>query len=689
MAINKEPKDSSSDAKSNSSENPSKINDTGTSRLSLPKNKNRTVEENSLMPVTTPTSSPINSATNSHHTAETIAFSQRRHWWQAWQLWGILLVLCSGGVGYAATSMLLKLPKTQSCSKVFWPIASASVRLYCAQTAAEENDVRGLLAAIELVAVLPDNHPLRPEINRNVEKWATGILEIGEQEFQEGNLKKAIATARQIPKTLEANKLVEAKIESWESIWSRAENNYAQVEKRLREANWNEAFSWAVRLTDSPNQYWATTKYQESINNINIAQEENATLGKAQIQLASGKIDDLLLAIDKADDIDEKSYAYEQAREIIAQAKEKLLITAEQLIEQENWQQLLQITNRVPYSLKLQKKVEDWNILANAGSSASLDTVFGMEEAIIEAEKLEPNSPYYQRAQKLIARWELEMEDVRHLSQAREFARVGTIANLNKAIAEANLIPDSNPRYGEARQEINNWRREIQIIEDRPILNRARELAFADNIEAWQEAIDEASLISSNSPLYGEAQDYIRTWRASIQRKQDQPFLDEAVAFANAQNYAAAINSAQKIKSGRVLYDEARDKINLWQQEIDGAKYLREANYLSNQGTPESLSRAIKVARQVATDSSLRTQVVRNVNLWSAEILAMARQASNNSLERAIAIAEQVPSGTVSYSDAQSEIKNWQERLNSPQPEITPLPPRFKLEKLKKNRSFE
>ncbi len=611
-----------------------------------------------------------------------------RQWWKAWQLWGFLLVLCSGGIGYGATSMLLRLPETQSCSKVFWPIASAAVRLYCAQSAAENKTVTGFLEAIDLVAVLPENHPLRPEIERNIKKWAMSILEVGEEEFQQGNLKSAIATAKQIPRNVEAHQLVEEKIDNWQSIWSEGEETYAQIEQRLRDAKWNEAFSWAVRLTDSKNEYWATTKYEESINKINVAQEENATIGKAQTQLSNGKIEDILLAIDKVEDIEKDSYAYEQAQKIITEGKDKLLANIEQLIEAENWRELLQVSNRIPYNLGWQNQVREWNILASAGSSASLDTVLGIEEAIEEAQKIEANSSYYQEAQKLIKRWELEIEDVKHLSKARQLARVGTLDNLNKAIAEASLIPNSNPRYSEARREMSQWRNKIQIIEDQPILNRAKELSYGNNPDAWRRAIAEANLISRGSPLYGEAQNYSRTWRANIERVEDQPILDEAIAFAEINNYPAAIAEAKKIKSGRILYGEAQEKISLWQQEINARRYMREANVLSNFGTPESLNRAIKLARQVSSTSSLYSQVINNVSRWSWQILDLARAASNTSLSKALAIAEQIPSGTPAYDEAQTQMQTWRDMLNPPEPETTPLPPSFKLEKLKKNREF-
>lgn len=681
MAIDKEPKNSSSDATPNQSD--AKTNG-DKPQHPTPKTYNDSDLEENLLVSKTPRNSSMTPTSAQTQTQSVTTPKYLRPWWQRWQIWGIVLVLCSGGVGYGATTMLLKLPKTQSCSKVFWPIASASIRLYCAQTAAEKKDIEGLLAAIKLVAVLPDNHPLSPELNRNIDRWATDILAIGEEEFQAGNLDQAIATAKKIPKKASAQKLVDQKIADWKSIWSQGEEVYELVEDKLRAADWNGAFTAAVRLTENPNQYWATTKYEESINNINVAQEENASLNKAQTQVTGGQIDDLILAIEKADDIDKNSYAYDQAQKIIAQGKEKLVANIEQLIEDQDWQQLLQVSNRVPSSLKLEKRVEDWQILANAGSSAQLDTVFGIEEAIEEARKLKRSSKYHELGQELIDRWKKEIEDVRHLAKADELAKVGTVENLNKAITEAGLIPNSNPRSGEASEQMTKWRRQIQIIEDQPILNRAKELSYGNTVSAWSRAIAEANLISGSSPLYGEAQNYIRDWRADIERIKDQPILDEAEAFANVNNYSGAIATARKISSGRALYADAQSRISSWQAEIDGQRYLSEARDIARQGTPEALARAITVVRQTPVSSSSRNQAIMDVDDWSAQILAQARQASNNSLERAIEIARQVPSGTTSYMTAQDEMKIWQIKLTPPEP--ADAPPMFKLDKLKKER---
>ena len=579
-------------------------------------------------------------------------------WWQTWQFWGILLVLASGGIGYGATSTLLNLPETESCSKVHWPVASASVRLYCAQVLAEQNDVDNLLKAIALLEKLPENHPLRKEINRNIENWANKILAIGEEKFQGGDLEVAIATAQKIPENVEAHNLVASKIRKWEDIWADASNNYAQVEARLRASQWDEAFSWAVRLADSKNDYWSTVKYQETIDKINVAQEESAVLDQAVDNLNDGKIDSLIEAVNRAKKISPDSYAYQEAQDIIEQASDKLLAKIETLVDQQEWSLALRTINRIPSSLEaIQEKLRDWNILAGAGVSASLGTVLGVEDAIAEAQELDINSPLYDKAQQLISRWTLEIEDIKHLTRAREIARGRNVSSYNSAIIEARLIPASNPRYREAQREIERWQQEIYIIEDRPIIERAKDLAIASNVGAWRRAIAEINLVSSQSPLYQEARRYARTWQNNIEREEDQPILNQAISLASLGDYENAIATAQKILGGRALSAQAQTKINLWRKEIEAKQYLRQAYALAAQRTPDALVRAILVARQADSSTSAYDEVVQNVNLWSGQILAIARQASYDSLEIAIDIASKIPSGTASYYSAQSQIE--------------------------------
>ena len=631
-----------------------KLDSSGSDNLSLP------VADTSVNTVTTETNPQLHSPK-----PMTTESSPRISWWQTWQAWGIVLVILSGGIGYGATSMLLRLPQTKTCSNVFWPVASAAVRIYCAQNLAEQQTVEDYLSAIALVEELPSTHPLRSEINRNVEKWATGILDIGETKFQEGNLEAAIAIAKEIPDNVEAKKIVDSKITDWETVWTKAEDNYNRVETHLRAARWNDAFSSAIRLADVRNNYWSTTKYQEAIDNINIAQEESATLDKAVTQLEEGSLDNLFAAIKKAEAISEDSYAYAEAQDILAQGKTRIFALADDYLTQQKWSKLLTITYNVPgETLGIAELVQEWKIIANAGTSADLGSVLNLEDAITEASTLTPEANLYAQAQQLITRWTLEIEDVKHFDQANQFAQGRNITSYNAAIKELRLIPSGNPRYQEAQKQINQWRGEIQIIEDRPIIARAKELAAPANVTAWRRAIAEINLVSSSSPLYREARKYASRWQSSIERVEDQPILDQAISLANLKNYDQAIETARQIGPRRALSSQASKKIALWQREIKGQQYLREAFKLAGQRTPDSLAKAIRTIRQVPSDTSSYYQVAPNVNDWSTEMVVLAERTSYYSLEEAIAIARKIPSGTTGYGNAQSLIKTWEEKLN-------------------------
>jgi len=80
-----------------------------------------------------------------------------------------------------------------------------------------------------------------------------------------------------------------------------------------------------------------------------------------------------------------------------------------------------------PASSNLQLEVEDFNTVVEAWRSAWMDTVPGLQEAIMIAQKVGFDRPCINQAQELISRWQLEIEDVGHLERARELAQGGTV----------------------------------------------------------------------------------------------------------------------------------------------------------------------------------------------------------------------------------------------------------------------
>lgn len=593
-------------------------------------------------------------------------------WLKNWMLWWAVAGLISSGIGVVAISILLKLPAAPNCPAIFWPLATATVRLHCAEVAANKQSLKDLLEAISLVQALPQNHPLRAEINKSLQQWTEDILDLGDRAFQAGKLPDAIAIAKKIPPDVPAYQVVEQKIASWESIWKKAEDTYDRATSQLPKRDWHEAFMAAVRLLNVGNDYWATTKYEQLNQLIETAKEDASKFDKAAALGDRGGLSNLLAAIELAKEINSNSYSYNDAQALIPKLGQEMLDLAQNALERKNADEAISIANQIPAVTNLQPEAKDLITIAEAWRSAWLDTVAGLEGAIAIAQKVAPDRPSYNKAQELIARWQLEIEDVAHLQRARELAKGGTIGDLTAAIAQAEVVPKDNPRAVEAKSEVNRWRTKVQTIEDRPYLKRAEELAAVEDVGSLQAAINEASQINKGRALYSEARRKIRSWQQQIEQIEDRPLLDEARSLASTGDLPSAIRTAEQIKAGRSLSREARNAINDWEGQINARVNWQESRQIAVRGTPQSLAKAIGVANRIPNSSPLRYDANLAIAEWSNRILSIAQERGQSDIAGAIAIAKLVPLGTEAYPGAQDQIATWERFLNPPTPAPAP-----------------
>jgi len=596
----------------------------------------------------------------------------RKQWWKHWMLWAALAALGANGVAIVAMTMLFKLPSAPNCPAIFWPLASGTVRLHCAQVAAAKRTVPDLMAAIALVRPLPQNHPLRQEIERGLAEWSQDLLALAEEKFQAGQLSEAIAIASDIPSDISTATTVPRQIEKWKSIWAEAEKIYAEAESQIPKENWYRASMAAVRLLNVGNNYWANTKYEELKYAIATAREDGGKLGKIQNLINRGGADDFVTAIKQIQSIEEGSYFYQKAQAMIPEIGRKMLDLAQETLDKRDVDKAVEIASQIPAVAKLETEVQDFTVLAEAHRSAFVGTVSSIEAAIAEAQKIGLDRPLYYKAQDAIARWQLEIEDVQHLAKARNLAQPGTVADLNAAIAEALMIPDSNPRASEAKREIDGWRRRIQTFEDQPYLNRADELVVEGDVVALQAAVDEASKIGEGRALYPEARKRIRNWTRQIQTIEDQPFLDQARDLANNGNLPAAIAAAQQIGTGRALHETAQAEIKEWQTQLQAEQDWREAQQVALQNTPDALAEAIRLADRVPNSNSLRLDVNPAINNWGDRLLRLAQDQGIYNPQAGIDIARKIPRSSSAYGAAQEQIGEWQRILNPPP--LEPLP---------------
>lgn len=584
-------------------------------------------------------------------------------WVLTWQFWTLAVLGLTGTAGFVATNALFNLPALPSCPTLFLPLASASMRLYCAQLSADKQTTYGLLKAIELVEALPPEHPLREEINRNIEQWSLQILDLTDEKFQNGDLEEAIADARRIPKYVEAYKLVEERIAKWQSVWEKAEKIVAEAETLMLDSKWGLAFRKASELTSLGNRYWATTRYTQLIEQIRLAQEESRKLDKAYALLKRGSVDSLLEAIEIAEGIKPESTARQEAQKLIAEAGDQLLDLAMERLEAGDWSTVMEIANRIPARLDIQEEITDLNNLAEAGSQAGVGTIAGLEAAIEAAKAVPPGRPLYERAQLLVGRWQLEIQDVQTLTKAEELANSGGINYLRAAIAQARLVPRSNPRYRAAQTKIAEWTQQIQSLEDQPILDRAERYASSGNPDDLRQAIDEARAIDPNRSLYREAERRSREWQEAIDRSNRPPLKNAG---------DLTVDESVPLPQERPLPNDSQNESGSSRNNIQGRVDLDRAFQAASKGTPSALSDAIRIAQQVSSSSAVYNQSVQAANSWSERLLGLARERASYNVSEALEIARMVPAGTSAYPSARSQIEAWQQSLK---PDPIPSPP--------------
>ncbi|MFH7244932.1 MAG: chromosome segregation ATPase [Spirulina sp.] len=580
-----------------------------------------------------------------------------------WPLWTIGALVAVMGLGVASAVALLRIPNLPNCRAIFWPAASATTRIQCAEAFADQGTVEGYLEAIALIEALPPDHPLRGEISQRIETWADRILDLAEQSFQAGQWQEAITMARRIPNHTAAAQVVGERVEEWNQIWQEAETIYAAAETQLKNLEFQEAFTQATQLLKVRNTYWNTVKYDELTANITAARETLNELGRAKRLADQRTLAALREAIAIAQEVPSDSPLHGEAQKVLGEFGGILIEMAENALNRRNADEAQQMLSAIPSNLNLGADIADMRAIIEASQLSWQGGITGLEGGVSRLQSLDASRPRYGLAQRLIGQWRAEIEGRTQLEWAQQLALGGTAADLQAAITEAEAISRSNPMWDEAKAEIDGWRNQVETAEDRPILEEARQFARLGDLNA---AMATARRIGPGRALHGEAQDLIRGWRGDQERTEDGPLLAQAQQMATAGQYQDAIAVASRIGRGRALYDQAQGDIATWRRQVDGQQQIQRAYQLAQQGSVSALVDAIQAAQQVPEDSPQRPEAVRVLNRWSFDLLRLAESEARLNPARAAEIAAAIPPQTEAYAQAQLRLREWQ---------VTPIAP--------------
>lgn len=527
-------------------------------------------------------------------------------------------LIVSGVTGIGALLWLSSLPPLPNCQRLS-PIAADAERLYCADQAARQGDVQQLLAAVETVSQWPEDHPLALQASHLRDEWSKSILSIANQKLEQGKLKEAVAIARRVPANSPIYSEAQSAIQGWEADWDQGSKIYQDAQAALKNQQWEQSAEFLKQLLQLGNDYWrqqvrqlnvrtatertAWRQFQQAqglaeartpealgeaialVSKVDrgsyIAEKAKAELetwSKLLLEMAEDRLEwDLQGAIAAAEKIPADSSVHLEAQDVVNLGRAQLLSQEDQFWDYVHaWTLVQPISGNRPLHERSQAKAADWEQqiqnrtqLQMANWFANLGQGFGYQIAIDAAEMIQTDQPQRLQAQTLIAQWSKhleKLEDARYLANAVQLAATGTIDKLQAAITQASQVNLGRALRLEAQTLIAEWRQRLEIVQDQPLLNRAKALAEQGQLT---QAIALAQQIPENRALYSEAQSTISDWLAQAQRAEDQPILDEARALASQGSLTAAIEKAAQIEPERALYTEAQTAIGQWIAERD------------------------------------------------------------------------------------------------------------------------
>jgi hypothetical protein len=476
---------------------------------------------------------------------------------------------------------LINLPPTANCENTA-TVTTDRAQLFCAQTAAESGELPEVMAALDLVSSWTTQHPLYYEVQPLIEQWSWVVLKAAEQELRHnGSMAEAQALVSRIPVDSPVFDQAQETMGTWQAEWDQGEAIMATAQKALQQKDWPAASKQVLVLAELKNSHWRVEQVQALSRQIRQERRAQELLDEAIATAAPGGSDRLGDALRTASQIDEGTYARQHAQPYLNRWSDLLLKLGLDKWYASDLDTAIALGRSASLNTSRAQQAQELIWLSQSRQMAqqslvtwrtSPDQLVKLYQAMLVANRLPKDSPYYPQAQSSVATWRTHLGDLAQLQTAQAVGQVRDIDALKAAIDQAANVPLGHPRRVQAQTMVAHWRQEIERLEDRPQLVKAHELARTKTFDGLREAIQTANAIPLHRALRNEAQSWAYVWTNELQVMEDQPMLDRARSLARQGNLFQAMAEASGVKPGRALYGEARAAIAGWRWEIDAAE---------------------------------------------------------------------------------------------------------------------
>jgi len=543
-----------------------------------------------------------------------------------WPLFWLSVLLGFGLTGVTAFAWLISMPPQPQCNRPD-SLVSDRERLFCVRQQAESGRLEDIEQAINLVVTWPKDHPLYSEGQALIARWSDAIIRLARDSAANGNLDRAQDLIEQIPANSPNYKMAQDTRLSWERSWKEGQEIFDRVLEALKEERWAEAEYQTAQLSMMDAYYWRENRYSDAMERIAAEKEGRRKLKQAReavkYEQTPQTVYNALLLISQ---IERQSFARTVADREMDDWSKKLLKWAIQRKADGDIQDALTAARVIPPESSVSRSARD--LAALSQSELMLERSFDplsvpISEQVLTlmaaksiAEEMSPKHPLYRATRAMLPQWEAYIEDLMQLQVAIGTASVKQPLTFELAIQQAQQIEMGRPGRLHSQTLIASWQREIERIEDKPLVERARALAKLNTIDGYRAAIAEARKIPQNRGSWVDAQALIEWCQNQIEMIEDRPLIERAQKLINEGKDAEAIALLRQIQPGRALYAEARQLMLEGSQRdlLDRDRpILERAVKLASQ---RKYTEAIKVAESIPKDSPLYREAQSKIAEW-------------------------------------------------------------------------
>ena len=391
-------------------------------------------------------------------------------------------------------------------------------------------------------------------------------------------------------------------------------------------------------------------------------------------------LEDLMAAIALVDALGPNSPLAQSAiNPLINQWSTQVLDLAELAFHDGKLDRAIQFAQRIPAQATVhelvQQRIARWRQIWTQGEAiyqkaeAELKQGEWRRAFSIMIQLLEVDNRYWSRTQyeAFNQRIFTAQEDERTLAKARQLFRKGDQDNLIKAIDLIQQLDSTSVFHKQSRETLNQIA--LRLVDLAEVALQDRDMFTA---------IELLELIPQEAKIWADVQEFVEVVYATSSEENPAAGLEAAIA------------QVQALPAKNSLYERAQALSLQWQQDIDDAEQLAQAQAEAAGGDPQNLTLAIDQARTIPPNSSYGQEAQQDIDDWLYQletqedqpILDRAEQLAagggRTALQAAVAQAQQIRTGRPLYGEAQAKISDWQfqlQQLDASPGRVEPAPP--------------